>query len=93
MGTPTTSPALVASTDTAGSLNAYASWNGATQVRSWVLLGGPNDADLSQLGSAKNAGFQTSFHLSSSPAVVQVEALGASGNTLGISAVVAPSAA
>ncbi len=93
VGTPITAPALVASTDAAGNLTAYVSWNGATQVRSWVLLGGPNASDLSQIATATKDGFQTSFHLSTSPAVVQVEALGARGNTLGISAVLSPGTA
>ncbi|MGH7642496.1 MAG: arylsulfotransferase family protein [Candidatus Dormibacteria bacterium] len=91
VGTPTTPPSLATSTDPAGDLNVYASWNGSTQTRSWRVLGGPDAANLTTLATVKSAGFQTAIHLSSAQAVVQVVALGAHGQVLSSSEVVTAS--
>jgi hypothetical protein len=92
VGTPTTTPALVASSDATGRLTVYASWNGSTQVRRWKILGGSDVANLAPLATVKSNGFQTSVHFKTAPALVQAVAEGASGNVLASSAVIVPSA-
>jgi len=83
-GQPTTPPALAVSHSGSG-LNVAASWNGATQVASWQVLAGPAGA-LVAVATATRHGFETTIHLASAAAEVQVRALDASGAVLGTSA-------
>ncbi len=52
---PAAAPALVV----ASTGIAYASWNGATQVARWQLLGGSSPSTLSVLGTYARTGFET----------------------------------
>jgi hypothetical protein len=67
----------------------YASWNGATDVRAWRVLGGATPAALSTLATAAVAGFETAIPVPSAAPVFAVQALGASGELLGTSHAVA----
>ncbi len=87
-GEPSEAPALSASTS-AGTTTAYASWNGATTVATWQLLGGASAAHLSVLASAPNAGFETSLSAPAT-AVVAVRALSAAGKELASTKALAP---
>jgi hypothetical protein len=81
-GRPRTKPAIrpiVAN----GRLIVYAAWNGATEIASWRVLGGPNPSSLTELGTVAWADFETRMTFLGTPAAVQVEALDAAGNVLG----------
>jgi hypothetical protein len=63
----------------------YASWNGATEVARWQVVGGPGPHQLAPLGAAPRHGFETEITLHQAPAFLAVQALDASGATLGTS--------
>jgi hypothetical protein len=86
-GHPHSSPALAVSKGS-GSLTAYASWNGATDVASWRVLAGSSASALAPVATAPRHGFETAVKVSSAGAYVQVQALDAGGNTIGTSAAV-----
>jgi hypothetical protein len=86
--TPTTSPAVVGKRTTTGT-TVYVSWNGATRVASWRVLGGPDASSLQAVVTRKVNGFETSIAVTGSPADVQVQALSGSGAVLGTSSAVA----
>jgi hypothetical protein len=90
IGTPTDAPAVAAVTAGKGAATVFASWNGATEVTSWQLLGGASPSSLGVLGVVPRAGFETSIPVGSSPAYVAVRALDASGAVLGTSVAVKP---
>ena len=88
-GRPSGSPALYARVS-AGRVAVYVSWNGATDVANWRLLGGPDQSSLTELVTQPWADFETRLAAHATPAFVQVQALDAAGNVLGSSPVVAP---
>jgi hypothetical protein len=65
----------------------YASWNGATAVASWRVLGGSNPHALAPLASAPRSSFETLIALSRGVRYVAAQALGAQGQVLGTSAI------
>lgn len=83
-GTPAEPPAVAASAGSSG-VTAYASWNGATTVVSWQVLGGPDPKHMTPLTSAPRNGFETAIPVPGRPVYVAVQALDASGAALGIS--------
>jgi hypothetical protein len=87
-GTPTQAPAIAASKRGSGTA-VWASWNGATSVWSWRVLGGPNATSLGTVGSSRSHGFETQINVSAQKAV-QVLALDRAGHVLAHSAVIAP---
>ncbi|HEX4734850.1 MAG TPA: arylsulfotransferase family protein [Thermoleophilaceae bacterium] len=87
--TPTGAPAIYARV-TKGNVAAYVSWNGATEVASWRLLGGPDQNNLTTLVETPWADFETKLSAAATPAFVKAQALDANGNVLGESAPVAP---
>ncbi len=89
-GQPTGPPALVVRPGAHGRSVAYASWNGATAVASWRLLGGSNPHTLALLGSVSREGFETAIALAGgAPRYLVAQAIGANGAVLGSSAPVA----
>ncbi len=81
--TPRYPPSAVIQT-TGATKTLYVSWNGATTVASWQVLGGSDPAHLTAVAKAPKAGFETAIPLpSQSFTVVQVRALDAKGHTLG----------
>jgi hypothetical protein len=94
---PAQPPALAvapASTASAGEI-AYASWNGATGVASWQVLGGSSPEALTPVASAPRSGFETAItlpasvvHVRAEPSYAQVQALDSSGAVIGVSALV-----
>ncbi len=64
----------------------YASWNGATAVAQWVVLGGAHPRALAKLLSAPDDGFETTIALPSATRYVAVQAIGSQGQVLGTSA-------
>jgi hypothetical protein len=83
--TPTNGPAIAATRGTAGAVNVYASWNGATTVASWEVLAGPSTKQMTPAASAPKAGFETAISVPGNPAYVAVQALDAAGNVLATS--------
>jgi hypothetical protein len=82
--TPAAPPAVaVASTGATATL--YASWNGATGVSAWTVLGGASPATLAPIATIASAGFETTIAVDSPDADFAVQALGTAGQVLGIS--------
>lgn len=63
----------------------YASWNGATEVTSWRVLGGASDHSVVVVGSTPRTGFETPITVPPSYSQFRVQALGARGRLLGTS--------
>lgn len=61
----------------------YASWNGATQVVKWEVLGGPNAKHLAKVATKSKAGFETAITLKHGFRLYKVEALDSKGHVLG----------
>jgi Arylsulfotransferase (ASST) len=72
----------------AGALDVYASWNGATQVVSWRVLGGSSAKTLAPVAAAPRGGFETTLLTPGAEAYVAVQALDGSGAVLGTSKVI-----
>jgi outer membrane protein assembly factor BamB len=79
-GRPAAPPAVAADGSTV-----YASWNGATEVRSWRVLAGPSADALQPAGTARRKGFETAIAVSTREPFVAVQALDASGAPLATS--------
>ena len=91
---PASPPTLsLASGRTRGSLLAYVSWNGATQVASWRVLAGPGAGQLAPVRTVARSGFETAIWLSSAGPWFEVQALDRGGEVLGSSAAVRARAA
>ncbi|MBV8999408.1 MAG: MFS transporter, partial [Solirubrobacterales bacterium] len=63
----------------------YASWNGATQVRAWRVLGGSRAGALTPVASAGRSGFETAIPVTEAARTFQVQALDERGRTIGTS--------
>lgn len=92
VGRPADLPALAVQAGTSGALTAYASWNGATEVAGWRLLGGADASSLASVATAPRAAFETAIPVPAAAAVFAVRALDGSGTVLATSAPVAPTA-
>lgn len=84
VGEPLTRPAAAAR-QSASTTTVYASWNGATQVRSWRVLGARAGQALRPIATAAWAGFETAITVPGHYGRLQVQALGAGGSVLGAS--------
>jgi Arylsulfotransferase (ASST) len=88
IGLPATKPALAVRTSVGGD-EAYASWNGATQVVSWQLLAGSSPGSLRAAGEpVARSGFQTAIATSSAGPYYAVQAIDRAGKVLGTSSAV-----
>jgi hypothetical protein len=87
--TPAAPPAVAVRSGEAGSATVYASWNGATGVSGWTVLGGASATTLSPIASVPSTGFETAIPVSSADAYFAVQALGSQGQALRTSAAVA----
>jgi hypothetical protein len=79
-GRPSSPPAVVAAAGTV-----YASWNGATGVARWVVLGGRDASHLTRIAAAPWRGLETAIAVGELPRTVVVRALDADGRVLGSS--------
>ena len=86
-GQPADQPAAAARHRTGGA-TVYASWNGATDVRSWAVLAGPTRTSLTSVGTASKTGFETAISVPSKGPYFAVQARNAKGQVLSKSAVV-----
>ena len=85
-GNPPQPPRLVVRAGSHGGIVTFASWNGATAVAQWSLLGGASPHSLAPLELAPRSGFETAIATPTAPRYVAVQALGAQGQVLGTSA-------
>jgi hypothetical protein len=90
-GQPTTPPALAATPGSAsGSVNLWASWNGATNVAAWQVLGGPSCSATpnTPLTKASRFSFETQITITPPAGITcfEVQALNGQGKVLGTSA-------
>ncbi len=75
-GSPRTRPALAVALAKNGTLVVYASWNGATQVTGWRVLGGSRPGGLHGLGPVHpKTGFETAVAVHAQPKYLAVQAL------------------
>jgi Arylsulfotransferase (ASST) len=86
-GRPARRPAVAAQRSVGGT-QAWASWNGATEVARWQLLGGVSDAQV-PLETVPRTGFETALSTPVGLDYVAVRALAADGSVLGTSPTIA----
>jgi hypothetical protein len=89
VGDPTQPPQLAVRAGPHGGIVAYASWNGATAVTQWGLLGGTSPHSLAPVAAAPRTGFETAIASPTVPRYLAAQALGAQGQVLSTSAAVA----
>ncbi|HZU61371.1 MAG TPA: arylsulfotransferase family protein [Solirubrobacteraceae bacterium] len=82
-------PALALTPSKKGLTWLYVSWNGATQVARWRVLGGSSAHTLTALKTRPWSGFETAIALPGAPHFLAVQALDSRGRVLGRSAVAA----
>jgi hypothetical protein len=75
-------PPRIAARVVRGQLTVYASWNGATNVASWRVLGGAAQGQLSPVATAARSDFETAIALSAPQTYLAVQALDSSGAVL-----------
>jgi hypothetical protein len=81
VGHPATPPDMAARAS-GGQATVWASWNGATDVAAWRVLGGPSPGRLRPLTTQPDDSFETRITLNSEPAYAEVQALNAHGHVL-----------
>jgi Arylsulfotransferase (ASST) len=75
---------VVRPAEAAGLLTAWVSWNGATEVATWRVNGGPSRTAMSTLTTAPKVGFETAIDFVGDGAnYFDVDALDASGQLIG----------
>ena len=80
-GVPSEPPAIAVDSGSSGA-TVYASWNGATEVAGWLVLGGAHHNQLSTIGSARRRGFETAITVPHPPNFLAVAAINASGDVM-----------
>jgi EmrB/QacA subfamily drug resistance transporter len=85
LGLPLTSPAGAARVVN-GRPTVYASWNGATRVAAWRVLGGSSADQLAPVARVARSGFETVIPVSQADTLFRVQALDAGGRVIGTSA-------
>lgn len=81
VGRPSTGPSEVISSP-GGVKQADGIWNGASNVASWRVYGGPGPARLKEIASIRWNGYDTAFRLSNWPAYMRLAAIGPHGSIL-----------
>ena len=87
VGRPVTRPKIVVDGRGRRAMDVFVSWNGATEVASWEVMGGPSPSPLTSLKLGPRAGFETRIPVAARTRWVAVRALDAAGNVLGTSPV------
>jgi hypothetical protein len=82
---PSTRPAVAVVPGADGSMTVYASWNGATEVAGWRVLGGNRRTALQGFRRAPHRRFESVIRFVSQPRVLAVQALDSSGHVLATS--------
>jgi hypothetical protein len=86
--TPTTSPDIAVVPGNGSTMQAFVSWNGATEVAAWRLLTGTDPERLVEAAVVKKRGFETNAAVAAA-AHLAVEAVDGKGGVLATSAVIA----
>jgi Arylsulfotransferase (ASST) len=81
---PTGEPAVGVRQNADGTLTAYASWNGSTEVATWQVRTGPSPQRHQAVAEARRAGFETAITVPAAGGYLTVAALDASGRRLGL---------
>jgi EmrB/QacA subfamily drug resistance transporter len=68
-----------------GKTTVYASWNGATKVASWKVLGASSGGGFKPIGNASRTGFETPISVPAGSSRFEVQALDSSGQVIGTS--------
>jgi hypothetical protein len=84
-GRPDAPPDIAVEVGSDGSVTVFVSWNGATDVVEWRVLGGPSVHELAALKSAPRTGFETSIEIETTATYVIVEALDRMKRVMGTS--------
>jgi EmrB/QacA subfamily drug resistance transporter len=84
VGLPLTKPTGAART-AGGRMTVYASWNGATRVVSWRVLGAGAGGQLTAVARAARSGFETTIQLARAYPSYEIEALDSRGAVIGSS--------
>jgi hypothetical protein len=66
-----------------GTAAVFASWNGATDVAAWAVLGGDSPDSMPVLATASRGGFETALTIPGRPRFLAVRALDAGGRVVG----------
>jgi hypothetical protein len=82
---PATRPAVAAAARGRRATEVYASWNGATDVASWRVLGGSTQRSLAVVASAARSGFETAILVPRADRWFAVQAMSATGRVLATS--------
>jgi hypothetical protein len=90
-GRPLSPPSILANyNNTEEGTVVHASWNGATEVASWRVLGGEAPGSLSPQAAIPASGFESATTLPHKYAYAAVQALDAAGHVIGTSATTRP---
>jgi arylsulfotransferase ASST len=68
-----------------GETTVYASWNGATLLAAWRVLGATSTSPLTPVGTVARSGFETAIPAPPVYRTFEVQALDASGRVIGVS--------
>ncbi|MDQ6806162.1 MAG: arylsulfotransferase family protein [Actinomycetota bacterium] len=79
---PATAPSLAISPNPNGTMELYASWNGATGVSAWRVLAGESAASLRVVGDVPRHGFETAVAVHSGAPAFEAQALDSAGHVL-----------
>ena len=86
---PWTAPALAVSASAGGMTSLYMSWNGATDVSEWQVLGGVTSRALRPVETTPDTGFETAVAVHTADRYFSARALDEDGNVLSTSRVIA----
>jgi hypothetical protein len=90
-GARPTAPPDVVATSGVSDTKVFVSWNGATEVAKWEVLGGDAPNNLQHVTTQPKTNFETQITLAGSkPQWVQVKALDSGDNVIGTSAAIQP---
>jgi len=89
VGNPPTSPTINVTANNDGTTTVNATWNGATNVATWNVMGGSSSTGLSVVGSAPWNGLDTAITVTTDATSLQVVAMDSTGSTIGQSPVLA----
>jgi hypothetical protein len=86
--TPAAPPSIAVKSTSDTTTTIYASWNGATGVSSWSVIGGATPATLATISTVPTSGFETAITVQSAAPNFAVQALGPGGEVLANSHVI-----
>lgn len=84
-GRPADAPAIAADVPRPGTVDVYASWNGATAVATWEVRAGTPGGPMTTVGTAPRRGFETRISCRTDAGHVDAVARDAHGTILGTS--------